>query len=144
MLAQEKVVEIPRLRQQEQALIIRLFKKIRGREQRYIHGKYLDPVTLTYEGEDPHGECISDTVTFLCFPFFELSPPYAPESKWDDHSHPVRSLLQTRSRLVSTLQRDGNQIIHRLNGNAQSTSLHVPQLWALVVNKGAFQLILSR
>ena len=125
---------------------MRLLNRVQKHEQRYVHGRYLEPMTLTYEAEDLTQKPVNDTVTFLCFPYFDLGQLLNPNRKSEDHTHPVRSLLQTQSRLESTLRRDESQVIQQTQsvpGRSQIMCIHVPQLWALIINKGTpYQILL--
>ncbi|KAG8534324.1 uncharacterized protein KY384_001168 [Bacidia gigantensis] len=136
--ANDQVIKIPGLKSTEIALASRLLNRVRRYEQRYIHGRFLEPMTLIYDGEDPsHAvEPLIGTVTFICFPFFDSDDLLKPDDGFHDHhAHRVRSLLQTQSRLESTSQRDEDQVLKKLKSKSSLNGIHLPQIWALIINQ---------
>ena len=93
-------------------------------------------MTMRYDGKDPNldSEGLGNNATFLCLPYFDTRRTSETHHCRDTHAHPTRALLQTKSRLESTIARDKNQVITKDNSLGLSTHIHVPQVWALVVN----------
>ena len=140
---QDQVLRIPGLQGDEIALVMRLFDKVqRTSEQQYIHGKYLEPVTVIYGGEDSHRgpDNRPKTATFICLPFFDVGSLGPSSNATNSQSHPIRALLQTRYRLESTLNRDKTQVIRKLMSHGKQACVQLPQLWAVDVNKGVMAL----
>ena len=143
-----EVMRTPGLGDDDLALVGRLLNKVRNTsEKKFVHGRYLKPITLVYEGEDPdlgashHVEerPVRKTATFVSFPVFTTSHPKRHTSTKEFEGHPVRSLLQSRYRLESTRRRDKEQVITKTTSIRDQLAhdthvVHVPQIWALMIN----------
>ena len=143
-----QVMRIPGLGDDDMALVGRLLNKVRNTsEKKFVHGRYLDPITLVYEGEDPdvsgsyHAEerHVRKTATFVSLPVFTISCPKNHTSNKEFEGHPVRALLQSRYRLESTKRRDKDQVITKTSSikdhlTREDHVVHVPHIWALVIN----------
>ena len=111
-------------------LVADLVDEIRkSHEHQYIHGRYLDPLTLKWVDEDDDME--TKTATFVSLPAFSTDYPRIHTTDREFEGHPVRSLLQSRYRLESTDRRDKTQVITHHN---EDRVVVVPQIWALIVN----------
>ena len=132
------VMRVPGLEDDDLALVLRLLKKVQKTcEKQYVHGRYLKPLTMVYDGEDPDGgPKVTKTATFVSLPIFTTECPRKHTSTREDDLHPVRALLQSRYRLESTKKRDREQVItkSKLHENHDHV-VHVPQIWAIIVNK---------
>ena len=123
------------------ALVARCLNKVQKIcEKQFVHGRYLKNITIVYEGEDT--DRISSehkTVTFVALPIFTTECPRRHISTREDEVHPVRALLQSRYRLESTKRRDKEQVITKTSSRSKHWEdghvIHVPQIWALVINK---------
>lgn len=130
------------------ALVGRLLNKVRNTsEKKFVHGRYLKPITLVYEGEDPDGSTskpskerhVRKTATFISLPVFTVCCPKRHTSTKDSEGHPVRALLQSRYRLESTKRRDKEQVITKTTSIKDHLAhkdhiVHVPQIWVLLIN----------
>ena len=143
-----EVMRTPGLGDDDLALVGRLLNKVKNTsEKRYVHGRYLKPITLVYEGEDPdlfvshHPEekPAGKTATFVSLPVFTTCIPQRHTFTKDFEGHPVRALLQSRYRLESTKKRDKEQVITKTTSIRDQLAhenhvVHVPQIWALMIN----------
>lgn len=143
-----EVMQTPGLADDDLALVGRLLDKVRNiSEKKFVHGRYLQPVTLVYEGEDPDfnaahhpGEKpVRKSATFVSLPVFTTSLPKRHTSTKEFEGHPVRALLQSRYRLESTKRRDKEQVITKTTSIRDQLAhenhvVHVPQIWALMIN----------
>lgn len=132
----------------DKALVGRLLNKVRNTsEKKFVHGRYLKPITLVYEGEDPDGSMskhpeerhVRKTATFVSLPVFTICCPKRHTSTKDFEGHPVRALLQSRYRLESTKRRDKEQVITKTTSIKDHLAhkdhvVHVPQIWVLIIN----------
>ena len=104
-----------------------------------MHGRFLKPVTLVYEGQDPeHPTKIHKTATFISLPVFTTESPRRHVTTRHHEIHPVRGLLQSRYRLESTKRREKEQVITKTEAHKKAKKdhvVHVPQMWAIVINK---------
>ena len=119
-------------------MIARLLNKVQKIcEKKFVHGRYLKPITIVYDGEDSGETCWKSkkTATFTSLPIFWLDSLQEQRSTTDPAEHPSRALLQSRYRLESTERRDKEQVIVTRSGQNEHPVLHVPQLWALIINK---------
>ena len=143
-----EVMRTPGLGDDDLALVGRLLNKVKNTsEKKYVHGRYLKPITLVYEGEDPdlfashHPEerPAGKTATFVSLPVFTTCIPQRHTFTKEFEGHPVRALLQSRYRLESTKKRDKEQVITKTTSIRdqlahESHVVHVPQIWALMIN----------
>ena len=144
----KEVTQTPGLGNDDLALVGRLLDKVKKTsEKKFVHGRYLKPVTLVYEGEDPDrsashrpGESrVRKTATFVSLPVFTTCYPKRHTSTKEFEGHPVRALLQSRYRLESTKRRDKEQVITKTTSIRdqlahESHVVHLPQIWALMIN----------
>ena len=132
----KEVMRLPGLEDDELALAARLLGKVRKTcEKQFIHGRYLKPTVLVYDGADPEEDSEEPkTATFITLPIFTIDVPKRHTSTKEDEAHPVRALLQSRYRLESTKNRDKGQVIRKIQRNSDHV-VHVPQIWALIINK---------
>ena len=143
-----EVMRTPGLGDDDLALVGRLLNKVRNTsERKYVHGRYLKPITLVYEGEDPdlfasygtQERPAGKTATFVSLPVFTTCVPKRHTSTKEFEGHPVRALLQSRYRLESTKRRDKEQVITKTTSIRDQLAhehhvVHVPQIWALMIN----------
>lgn len=143
-----EVMQTPGLGDDDLALVGRLLDKVRNiSEKKFVHGRYLKPITLVYEGKDPDfyashqdGERpVRKTATFISLPVFTTCHPKRHTSTKEFEGHPVRALLQSRYRLESTKRRDKEQVITKTTSIRdqlvhENHVVHVPQIWALMIN----------
>ena len=132
----KEVMRLPGLEDDELALAARLLNKVRKTcEKQFIHGRYLKPIVLVYDGADPEEDSEEPkTATFINLPIFTIDVPKRHTSTKEDEGHPVRALLQSRYRLESTKNRDKGQVIRKIERHSDHV-VHVPQIWALIINK---------
>ena len=132
----KEVMMLPGLEDDDLALASRLLNKVRKTcEKQFIHGRYLKPVVLVYDGADPEeGSEEPKTATFVSLPIFTTDVLRRHTFTKDDEGHPVRALLQSRYRLESTKSRDKGQVIRKIQRHNEHVVL-VPQIWALIINK---------
>ena len=132
----KEVMRLPGLEDDELALAARLLNKVRKTcEKQFIHGRYLKPTVLVYDGADPEEDSEEPkTATFISLPIFTTDIPKRHTSTKEDEGHPVRALLQSRYRLESTKNRDKGQVIRKIQRHSDHV-VHVPQVWALIINK---------
>ena len=142
------VMRTPGLGDDDLALVGRLLNKVKNTsEKKYVHGRYLKPITLVYEGEDPdrfashrpEGRAVRKTATFVSLPVFMTCIPKRHAFTKEFEGHPVRALLQSRYRLESTKRRDKDQVITKTTSIRDQLAhenhvVHVPQIWALIIN----------
>ncbi|KAI9772350.1 MAG: hypothetical protein M1839_002486 [Geoglossum umbratile] len=124
------------VRKVEVSLAFRLIRKIREtREKEFIHGRYLEPTAVRYDGYDPGTDKHDGSVTFFCLPYFSLhnTSPYC--SHESGAAHPARTLLQSYFRLESMEGRDALQAVRKLHLWPEEKLVHVPQVWGLILNK---------
>lgn len=143
-----EVMQTPGLGDDDLALVGRLLDKVRNiSEKKFVHGRYLKPITLVYEGKDPDfytthhpsERPIRKTATFVSLPVFTTCHPKRHTSTKEFEGHPVRALLQSRYRLESTKKRDKEQVITKTTSIRdqllhENHVVHVPQVWALMIN----------
>lgn len=143
-----EVMQTPGLGDDDLALVGRLLDKVRNiSEKKFVHGRYLKPITLVYEGKDPDSSAsrrpgegpVKKTATFISLPVFTTGYPKRHTSTKEFEGHPVRALLQSRYRLESTKRRDKEQVITKTTSIRdqlvhENHVVHVPQLWALMIN----------
>ena len=143
-----EVMRTPGLGNDDLALVGRLLNKVKNTsEKKYVHGRYLKPIALVYEGEDPdlfashrpEERPAGKTATFVSLPVFTTCIPQRHTSTKDFEGHPVRALLQSRYRLESTKKRDKEQVITKTTSIRDQLAhenhvVHVPQIWALMIN----------
>lgn len=132
----KEVMRLPGLEDDELALAGRLLNKVRKTcEKQFIHGRYLKPIVLVYDGADPEEDFQEPkTATFISLPIFTTDVQKRHTSTKEDEGHPVRALLQSRYRLESTKSRDKGQVIRKVQRHSDHV-VHVPQIWALIINK---------
>ena len=132
----KEVMRLPGLEDDDLALVTRLLNKVKKTcEKQFVHGRYLKPTVLVYDGADPE-ETAKDqkTATFVSLPIFTTECERHHKSTKEDELHPVRALLQSRYRLESTKGRDKEQVIRKVHSK-KAHVVHVPQIWALIINK---------
>ena len=143
-----EVTRTPGLGNDDLALVGRLLNKVKNTsEKKYVHGRYLKPITLVYEGEDPdlfashspEERPVGKTATFVSLPVFMTCIPKRHTFTKEFEGHPVRALLQSRYRLESTKRRDKEQVITKTTSIRDQLAhenhvVHVPQIWALMIN----------
>lgn len=143
-----EVMRTPGLGDDDVALVARLLNKVRNTcEKKFVHGRYLKPITLVYEGRDPDVSAYHSpeerharkTATFVSLPIFTIDCPQRHTLTKDFEGHPVRALLQSRYRLESTKRRDKEQVITKTVSIKEHLAhqdhvIHVPHLWALIIN----------
>lgn len=133
-----EVSHVPGLGNEDMAVVGRLLNKVqRICENKFVHGRYLKPISRAYDGEDADGESeYNRTATFISLPVFTIEPPRRHVSGKDFEGHPVRGLLQTRYRLESTFRRDKEQVITKGgHDDYKGAIIQVPQVWALLINR---------
>ena len=144
----KEVTRTPGLSNDDLALVGRLLDKVRKiSEKKFVHGRYLKPITLVYEGEDPDRSASHrpeerqsrKIATFVSLPVFTFSGPKRHMSTKESEGHPVRALLQSRYRLESTKRRDKEQVITKIASIRDHLAhenhiVHVPHIWALMIN----------
>lgn len=116
-------------------LVKKLLDKVKNRaEKKFVHGKYLKPITVIYEGKYPVEDLQSTkkSAMFVCMPMFALGDPRTHDTTKENIGYPVKALLQSLYRLESTKHREGKQVAAKMG---LSELVHVPQLWALVINE---------
>ena len=136
-LEQEEVAGMKALDGDDLTIVARLLNKIQKTcEKRFAHGKFLKPVTIVYDGEGPVGSTSGyrKTATFLCLSIFWLNHLRERTPVEVSTGHPSRGLLQSRYRLESTERRDREQVIAKSRRH-EDRVVHVPQLWALLINQ---------
>jgi hypothetical protein len=114
---------------------------VRGR-----YGKYLIPLAVRYNGDDPDlnpGEKPRYAI-FFSLPYFDLKPlrklaPVAKDVAKDTAVYPTRTLLQSHHRLASTEERDKKQAFRKLGHSKNERVLYLPQLWCLAINNSAYK-----
>ena len=143
-----QVTETPGLGDDDIALVARLLNKVQNTsERKFVHGRYLRPITMVYDGENPDISAapgteerhIRKTATFVSLPIFTMGCPVRHTSSKDFEGHPVRALLQSRYRLESTKRRDKEQVITKTTSIKDHLAnedhvVHVPQIWVLIIN----------
>ena len=143
-----EVMRTPGLGDDDLALVGRLLNKVKNTsEKKFVHGRYLKPITLVYEGEDPDlstshprdEKPAGKIATFVSLPVFMTCIPKRHTSTKEFEGHPVRALLQSRYRLESTKRRDKEQVITKTTSIRDQLAhdnhvVHVPQIWALMIN----------
>ena len=143
-----QVMRTPGLGDDDMALVGRLLNRVRNTsEKQFVHGRYLKPITLVYEGEDPdvpssdrpEEKNARKTATFVSLPVFTTCCPKSHTSTKEFEGHPVRALLQSRYRLESTKRRDKKQVITKTRSIKQRLAheehvIHVPHIWILIIN----------
>lgn len=143
-----QVMRTPGLGDDDMALVGRLLNRVRNTsEKQFVHGRYLKPITLVYDGEDPdvpssdHPEerHVRKTATFVSLPVFTTCCPKRHTSTKESEGHPVRALLQSRYRLESTKRRDNEQVITKTRSIKNHLAheehvIHVPHIWVLIIN----------
>ena len=143
-----QVMLTPGLGADDMALVGRLLNKVRNTsEKKFVHGRYLKPITLVYEGEDPDVSTskypeerhVRKIATFVSLPVFTMCCPKRHTSTKEFEGHPVRALLQSRYRLESTKRRDKEQVITKTTSIKDHLAhkdhvVHVPQIWVLIIN----------
>lgn len=119
-------------------MVARVLNKVQKTcEKNFIHGRYLKPITVVYDGEVFDEKCGNHkkTATFVSLPIFWLDSLREQISTTDPAGHPCRALLQSRYRLESTERRDREQVVVKMSRRNEHRVLHVPQIWALIINK---------
>ena len=143
-----EVMKTPGLGPDDIALVARLLNKVQKiSEKKFVHGRFLKPITLVYEGEDPdvstsyrpEETLVRKTATFVSLPVFTTCCPTRHTSTKESENHPVRALLQSRFHLRSTKKRDKEQVITKTTSLQdhllhKDHVVHVPQIWALIIN----------
>jgi hypothetical protein len=118
---------------------MKLLSKVQESQKPFVHGSYLEPVALRCDGMADGHEEAGQHCTFLSFPFFSLQKP-PPLSAGRD-TCPTRALLQTMYYMESTASRDSKQAVTKLlppeSNPKDSKSVHVPQLWSMILGTGA-------
>lgn len=72
-------------------------------------------------------------VTWICFPYFSLEQYQGLFVNPRNGAHPMHTLLQTRSSLIS-MKRELKQAVCEASDNSDKLCFHVGQLWCLVVD----------
>lgn len=119
-------------------LVKKLLDKVKSKaERKFVHGKYLKPITFIYEGEYPEEDlqATRKSTMFVCMPMFTLGDPRKYNTTKEKIGYPVKALLQSLYRLESTVHREGKQVAAKMGHSDQLKLIHVPQLWALVINE---------
>lgn len=142
----------------EAAVASKCLKEVALKRRTFARGKYFGP--YIHQASLPYGsevEVLPVSATFLSFPIFALMniPHYGGEvhAKSRDlrssDQHPIRSLLQYSNILAKTTKRDTRQVVTRdeLEDDGQAPNhdkpfVHVPELWALVINMCKLDLVL--
>lgn len=72
-------------------------------------------------------------VAWICFPYFSLDQYQGLFSNPKKGAHPMHTLLQTRSSLIS-MKREIKQAVCQVGDNKDKLCFHVGQLWSLVID----------
>ena len=150
-IRQARIVDLAGPKGDEIALISRLFSKVQKmNEQHYVHGRFLEPGIITYEGRyvsdnpDEYTDSSSRAASFICLPFFDLRNLRPSNHTKDSHAHPIRNLMQTRYRLESTTTRDRNQVVNKAKFSENGSCISLPQLWAVIINERRLEALTVR
>jgi hypothetical protein len=76
-------------------------------------------------------------VAWICFPYFSLDQYQGLFSNPKKGAHPMHTLLQTRSSLIS-MKREIKQAVCQVGDNEDKLCFHVGQLWCLVIGDCEF------
>jgi hypothetical protein len=136
---QAAALDAPGLHDEERAIILRTIKKVRQTsEKHFIHGKYLEPIAIRYNGNEkgPSGAEETKFVTFFNCPWFGLRPLLRLQTDKDAPVFPIRTLIQSHYKLESTNRRDRGQIITKLAKDwiRPNLVLCIPQVWVMIIS----------
>ncbi|KAL8734119.1 MAG: hypothetical protein Q9166_001604 [cf. Caloplaca sp. 2 TL-2023] len=106
-------------------------------EKGFIHGRFLEPVTVLGQGSDPQDKSGRGIrrASFVCMPVFSIEPKRHFAYSKTFLGHPPRGLLQWRYRLESTADRDTKQVAAKSDTSGQQQLLYISYVWALIVGK---------
>lgn len=112
-------------------------KKVRQEgEKHFIHGRFLEPMVLRYDGRDSISSDKPDKYAiFFCFPYLTLQATSTTMWSNDGSLHQIMGLLQSHYHMEDTRDRDKQQIIQKAN-KYRNDIIHVAHLWGLVLSSG--------
>lgn len=126
----------------DMALVVSfLMEKVRKELERpFVHGRYMVPGCIRCDGKDPGSVDKEDIwATWISVPYFTLSSLQGDRnasSGFGSQLHPIRTLLQTQYEGQSTSDPDMGQYLKLHDGGKVPKTLHVPQIWFLVLGAG--------
>lgn len=128
-------------------------------ERTFVGGRYLIPCSLRYDSQDGSRYTVDKTCIFFSFPYISVADTSLRKhfSKGDAR-HPPRTILQSRYRLNTTIDRDRFQCIRSISSQALGACvnaseseqacltkktvkrllIYVPQHWGLIIGLGWF------
>ena len=126
------------LEEDEAAFVRQLLNRVeRSNENKFINGRYFEPITLTHKSEnlDKSSSIAHRIATFISLPFFDLGDLNPIEHNRDHRAHLPRTLLQARYRFDTTFDRDKAQVATKALQSSPFQCIKLPQLWALMINQ---------
>ncbi|KAF3036897.1 hypothetical protein E8E12_002171 [Didymella heteroderae] len=132
---QDYCLNAPKITQEMQYVVARLFEKIKKTHCRqYFDGYSLSPgIALRWDGSTPgykKGQHL--TASFVCFPFLNMQGRNT-ETRHNQEGFPNRSVLQTLYPYDSTSERDMPPIFSRIAPGAADKVMLVPQVWCVSI-----------
>lgn len=107
-------------------------------EKDYIHGKYMSAGVVRCNGHSDKSSPVRTSATFVSMPHFKMAKQDngTKASKSAAPDHPIRTLLQSAYGTQSTADRNHDQFLSAGENSKTSQTIHVPNLWLLLVNEG--------
>ncbi|KAK2797190.1 hypothetical protein FQN50_009289 [Emmonsiellopsis sp. PD_5] len=139
--AVQVVSKTPGLQEHETTLALCLLRDIESTNSKPFapgnYGRYLIPNVALYDGKYPglqDGE--TPFAMFCSFPYFDIQELRKLGTFENGESlYPTKSLLQSYSRLVSSMARDKKQAVRRLASTKTQKAIYLPDLWCVIINR---------
>jgi hypothetical protein len=129
----------------EPALILSLLRRVEeDNEKHFVRAKYLEMTVLRCDAKRKQ-RAFADApeptsyAIFFCFPYLHIQTPLpagVAAAAANSDIHLTRTLLQSVYPLVDTALGGNEPILRRKDGSGNIRTLHVPQLWGLVLSSG--------
>ncbi|KAK2802011.1 hypothetical protein FQN51_004921 [Onygenales sp. PD_10] len=136
----EAVSRSPGLQEYETAVALKMLVAIQSGYSKPFapgtYGKYLIPKVALFDGKYPglqDGE--TPYAMFCSFPYFDMQELRGLGNDDGASLYPAKSLLQSSSRLVSSMARDKKQAVRRLANTRTQKAIYLPELWCVIINR---------
>lgn len=144
---QDRVDHIQNLTASQRLAISKLLRKVKNKYDSPMQVANHPPIRIMQSGFARGVEWAMDeqtttlqknstsatNVAWICFPYFSLEQYQGLFSNPKKGSHPMHTLLQTRSSLIN-MKRETKQAVCQIGDNRDKLCFHVGQLWCLVVD----------
>ena len=135
-----KIMEIEELTEADALVASQVLNRAREvLERDFVNGKYMKAGVVRCDGYSEYDRDTPDaSALFMSIPYFKMHVSTRGATTRGSFRHPMRSLLQSAYDSHSTADRAGEHFMHD-HSQLVPQSIHVPSVWALVLNNGRFE-----